>query len=80
MRETAATLNPKAAPTLAAFDAAIALAERLDDPDFSKIAEPTGRLKVEILQQAVTRIRDAVVSDLGPSLGVQIGFNAADGD
>jgi hypothetical protein len=80
MRAMADSLNPRAAETLAAFDAAIKLAEEIDDPAFANVATSAGRLKVEILQQAVARIRDTLLTDLAPALGVGIGFNAADGD
>jgi predicted lipoprotein len=74
------TLSPDVPLTLAAFDRAIGLADRLDDPVFDGVATPSGRLKVEILQQAVTAVRDAAVAELAPELDVGIGFNAADGD
>lgn len=80
MRGLAAALSPDAAPTLAAFDHAIELALALDDPDLAGVADPSGRLRIEILQQAVDAARDAVLADLGPRLGVGVGFNAADGD
>jgi len=66
--------------TIAAFDRAIDLAENLDDPAFAGVATPQGRLRVEILQQSVTALRDTALAELGPELDVGIGFNAADGD
>lgn len=80
MRAMVETLTPDAPQTMAAFDRAIHLAETLDDPDFAGVAEPTSRLKVEILRQAVQNVRELVVSELAPELDVGIGFNAADGD
>ncbi|MGL6211021.1 MAG: imelysin family protein [Paracoccaceae bacterium] len=80
MRTMAASLNPDAVQTFAAFDVAIKLATEIDDPAFANVATPTGRLKVEILQQAVARVRQVILTDLAPALGVGIGFNAADGD
>ncbi len=47
---------------------------------FAGVADPQGHLKVEILQQAVTAVRDTALAELGPELDVGIGFNAADGD
>ncbi|MCY1126003.1 imelysin family protein [Frigidibacter sp. RF13] len=80
LRDLTARLAPEAADTLAAFDRAIGLADKLDDPVFAAVADPQGRLKVEILQGAVKTARDTAVAELGKDLGVSIGFNAADGD
>jgi predicted lipoprotein len=66
--------------TLAAFDRADTLLAKLDDPDFATVATPSGRLKVEILQQAVIAARDAAEAEIGLALGVSSGFNSADGD
>lgn len=80
MQAMAQSLTPDAPLTTAAFQRAIDLAQALDDPIFAGVASPDGRLKVEILQQAVTATRDVVISELGPELDVGIGFNAQDGD
>lgn len=53
----------------AAFDVAISYAEGLDDPDLSGAADPTGRLKLEILQQKIARVQDAVAAEIGADLG-----------
>lgn len=66
--------------TEAALSRAIDLAEGLDDPIFASVSEPSSRLKVEIVQQAVRAARDAALAEIGPSLGVSAGFNSADGD
>lgn len=66
--------------TLAALGAAMSVADGMDDPVFAGVATPEGRLKVEILQQAVDRAHQAALQELGPALGVGLGFNAADGD
>lgn len=80
LREMAAALDPKATLTLAALDRAIGLAGGLEDPVFAGVAEPGGRLKVEILQQAVQSARDQAIAEIGAALGVTLGFNAQDGD
>lgn len=80
LRALTETLTPDVPLTLGAFDRAIGLAEGLDDPVFAGVAEPQGRLKVEVLQQAVQALREAVLNELGPELDVGLGFNAADGD
>ena len=66
--------------TTAAFDKAQTLAIALHDPVFAGVETPGGRLKVEILQQAIHAIRDAALTEISPALGVSLGFNAADGD
>lgn len=80
MRAATVALEPQAPATLAAFDHAIAVAVGLNDPVFAGVAEPSGRLKVEILQQAVRATRDALIAEVGPALGVDLGFNSQDGD
>ncbi len=80
LRSLALALNPDSPKTLAAFDRALTLAETLGDPTFAGVATPQGRLKVEILQQAVRATRDAAHAEIGPALGVTLGFNAQDGD
>ncbi|MBT9383090.1 imelysin family protein [Pseudooceanicola sp. CBS1P-1] len=66
--------------TDAAFESAIARAEALEDPSFADAADPSGRLKIEIVQQRVQAVRRAVEGEIGPILGVGAGFNSADGD
>ena len=63
-----------------AFEAAISRATELDDPVFAGVADPQGRLRVEVLQQNIEDIRRFLAEGLGPSLGVAAGFNALDGD
>ena len=73
--------HPAVAASLqGAFDEALGLARDLDDPVFAGVAEPGGRLRVEILQQSIDRIRERAGSELGPYLGVDAGFNSLDGD
>jgi len=64
----------------AAFTDAIIQAEDLDDPVFAGVADPSGRLKVEILQQRVRAAQEAAKVEIGRQLGVSVGFNSADGD
>jgi hypothetical protein len=80
LRDLALRLNPDSPQTLAALDRAIALALALDDPGLEGITDPQAWLKLEILQQAVRGARAAAVAEIGPALGVSVGFNAADGD
>lgn len=75
------TLSDASTPvTDAAFEKAFLLIEQLDDPIFASVADPQGRLKVEILQTAVQAIGDAAEVELSALLGVEAGFNSADGD
>lgn len=80
LRDLALALNPDSPQTAAAFDRALQLADDLNDPAFAGVADPQGRLKVEILQQAVRATRDAAIAEIGPALGVSLGFNSQDGD
>lgn len=64
----------------AAFAHALGLIDDLNDPVFASVETPQGRLKLEVLQQAVRAARAAVLTEIGPSLGVSAGFNSADGD
>ncbi|MDT8853607.1 imelysin family protein [Paracoccaceae bacterium Fryx2] len=80
MRGMVETLTPDAPLTIAAFDHAIAVATGLDDPVLVGVADPEGRLKVEILQQAVVALRGVILAELAPEMDVGIGFNAQDGD
>lgn len=80
LRAMVDTLTPDVPRTMAAFDHALDLARALDDPVFADVATPQGRLRVEILQQSVTALRDTALAELGPEPDVGIGFNAADGD
>ena len=80
LRDLALALHPDAPQTRAAFDRALRLAADLDDPVLAGVADPQGRLKVEVLQQAVQSAQDAVLAEIGPALGVSTGFNSKDGD
>ncbi|MDB5657959.1 MAG: signal peptidase [Cypionkella sp.] len=80
LRAMVVTLTPDAPLTLAGFDRAIKQATALNDPVFAGVATPQGRLKVEILQQTISALRDTAMGELGPELDVRVGFNAADGD
>lgn len=80
LRAMVVTLTPDVPLTMAAFDRAIEQATALNDPVLAGVAEPQSRLKLEILQQSVTALRDTTLAELGPELDVGVGFNAADGD
>jgi hypothetical protein len=63
-----------------AFAIALERAETLDDPVLVDVADPQGRIRIEVLQQRVAEIRDLARAELGPALGVAAGFNSLDGD
>ena len=63
-----------------AFETALERANRLDDPVFAGVATPQGRLRVEVLQQAIRAVRTEARQAMGPALGVAAGFNSLDGD
>lgn len=62
------------------FDRALTRLAALEDPVFAGVADPQGRVRIEVIQQSVDIIRATVREDLGPTLGVAAGFNALDGD
>ncbi|RPE71943.1 hypothetical protein EDD53_1076 [Pacificibacter maritimus] len=66
--------------TDAGFERAFTLIAQLDDPVLAGVADPQSRLKIEVLQQAVKSIKEAAEVELSALLGVEAGFNAADGD
>lgn len=80
LEDLATSMAPDLPATTKAFAEAQARAERIDDATLSLVAEPSGRLKVEALQQSVGAIRQAVLVEIGEPLGIQAGFNALDGD
>ncbi len=80
LRAMASGLAPDIPKSLAAFDRAENLALKLQDATFAGVSDPQTRLKIEILQQDLWATRDAIIAELGPALGVDLGFNSADGD
>ena len=66
--------------TEAALDQVRRAAAAIGDPSFQDIEDPTARLKLEILQQRVRALLDAVEAEVGSPRGLQPGFNSRDGD
>ncbi|OUS39169.1 peptidase M75 [Rhodobacterales bacterium 56_14_T64] len=62
------------------FSKALNTAAQLDDPVFAGVADPSSRFRVESLQQQINDLRTIADTKLGPSLGVDPGFNSLDGD
>lgn len=81
LRDLARPLSGSPIPqTEAAFERALALAERLDDPALAGAGTPQGRLRLEALQQRIRDIRAAIAAEIGGPSGISAGFNSADGD
>lgn len=66
--------------TEAALDQVRRAAASIDDPSFQDLEDPQARLEVEILQQRIRVLLDAIEAEVGASLGLQPGFNSRDGD
>ena len=80
LRAYAVTLDPAASRTTAAFDRAIDAARAIADPTLANVNDPQIWLKLDILRGEVERLQQTAVDEIGTSLGVSVGFNAADGD
>lgn len=80
LRDLAHTLHADLPRSDAGFATALQQIDRMQDPALQGVAEPQGWLKADILAQQIRAIRDAALAEIGPALGVGIGFNAADGD
>lgn len=80
LRAYALTLDPDASRTIAAFDRALTAAKAIPDATLSSITDPQVWLKLDILHSDVQALQDTATDEIGASLGVGVGFNAADGD
>lgn len=81
LRDLALALADQPVPeTEAAFATALQTARALDDPLLAGVADPSGRLRVEVLKNRIEETRAAAAQEIGTALGVSVGFNATDGD
>ncbi|GAB5445729.1 imelysin family protein [Gymnodinialimonas sp.] len=64
----------------AQFSSAVERLRALEEPTFAAVADPQGRIRIEVLQQRIQDVRALIATQLGPSLGVAAGFNSLDGD
>jgi len=84
LREHAVLLStghPEMADQLqAGFDAADEALNRIKDPVFADLTDPSAWLHADVLRQSIDLIRDQQSANLGAALGVASGFNALDGD
>jgi len=58
----------------------LATLARLDDPAFQDVTDPQARLRIEIVQQALRGLHDALEIEIGTTMGLTPGFNSLDGD
>ena len=56
------------------------MADRVEDPALQDIDDPSARLRLEIVQQQVRALHDAIEQEIGVPLGLTPGFNSQDGD
>lgn len=79
--DLAVTLADRDLPrTDAAYAQVRTAADHVKDPALGDVETPQGRLRVEVLQQAVQTLHDTIASEVGEPLGIAPGFNAQDGD
>ena len=62
------------------FDQTEDRAAAIDAPIYEAVADPMQRIRVEGLQSKVLYLQNQMAQDVGPNLGVETGFSAADGD
>ncbi len=70
----------QAGNTITRFDRAITVAERLDDPSFAGVADPSKRIRIGGLQNYVAQIQEDATNEIGAPMGISAGFNSLDGD
>ncbi|MEM9974088.1 MAG: imelysin family protein [Pseudomonadota bacterium] len=73
----------RAAPTErldAAYSTAFDRIGSIESGDFSGVADPGQRLRVEALQVDVREIQIETMNEIGAAMGLSAGFNALDGD
>ena len=68
---------PAAEAALERFHAA---ADKIGDPGFQNVDDPSERFKLEVLQQKVDEVQAAIEQEIGLRLGIEPGFNSQDGD
>ena len=63
-----------------ALDQVRRAAQSIGDPTFQNLDDPSARLGVEILQQRIQALKDAIEAEVGAPRGIAAGFNSTDGD
>ena len=79
LRQMAAALGPDP-QTDAALARAQDQAARAGDPALADVEDPAARFHIEAIQTSITEAITHAQAELGDALGIQAGFNAADGD
>lgn len=69
-----------ASQTRADVELALDAARALGDPSLAGIADPQGYVRAESLRQRIGTAHATAMAEIGDALGVDVGFNAADGD
>jgi predicted lipoprotein len=77
--------GPALAPETAAHFRSVAQAAHdrltaIEPPLHEAVADGMGHLRVEAVQTRVQQLRQILAEDIGPELGLETGFSAADGD
>jgi predicted lipoprotein len=68
---------PATRAALESFDIA---ADKIEDPAFADVEDPSARFRLEVLQQQVQAVDAAIEAEVGSTLGLSAGFNSQDGD
>ncbi|MBV7410954.1 imelysin family protein [Maritimibacter sp. DP1N21-5] len=66
--------------TQAALEGFLDAASKVTDPGFQDIDDPSARLLLEITEQRVDALRQAIEVEVGAPMGLTPGFNSSDGD
>ena len=69
-----------AAPVRSAFAYALKMVEDAPSPLTVAVADPSGRLKIDVARGAIEAAREALLFGVGGPLALAPGFNALDGD
>ncbi len=72
--------EPDRAWMLKVIEQAHKKARSIGQPIFEAVKEPSSRIRVEALKTKMLYIQEQLAQDIGPNLGVETGFSAADGD
>lgn len=81
LRDMAMTFSDDPTPRLdAAYETAFGRIGAIQSADFSGVADPGQRLRIEALQVDVKEIQIETINEIGAAMGLSAGFNALDGD
>lgn len=66
--------------TQAALERVLAAAAKIEDGSLQDIDDLSHRFRLEVLQQEITGVAEAIGNEIGVPLGLTAGFNSSDGD